>query len=57
MSGYAKAIVAALASGLTTLLGEWTTEANDALSTRDLVVGLAAAVITFSAVFITPNKP
>ena len=50
-----KAWVAAAAAFLTSLLSEWT-GGDDHFTTRDLIVGLLAAVITFGAVYSVPNK-
>lgn len=56
MAGTVKAWIAAGASFLTALLTEWTNEANDKLTTRDLVVALLAALVTFGAVYSFPNR-
>lgn len=50
-----KAWLAAAAAFLSTLLDNWT-GGDDTFSTRDLIVGLLAAVVTFGAVFSVPNK-
>lgn len=56
MAGSIKAWVGAGASFLTALLTEWTNELNDKLTTRDLVVALLAALVTFGAVYSIPNR-
>ena len=50
-----KAWIAAAAAFLSTLLDEWTGGA-DHFTTRDLIVGLLAALLTFSAVYTVPNR-
>ena len=52
----AKAVVGAIAAFLSALLAEWPSEV-DPVTARDLVVAALAGVVTFSAVFATPNKP
>lgn len=52
----AKAWVAALGAFFTALLTEWTNEADDKLTARDIVVALAAGVAIWAAVYFTTNK-
>lgn len=50
-----KAWLAAAGAFLSTLLDEWT-GGSDHFTTRDLIVGLLASVLTFAAVYTVPNK-
>ena len=52
---YAKSLVAFVGAFLSALLLEWT-GGPDALTTRDLVVALAAALASGALVFAVPNR-
>lgn len=52
----AKAFIGGLAAALTALLTEWTNQLNDKVTARDMVVALLAGVVTFGAVYSTPNR-
>lgn len=52
-----KAWFAGVGAFFTALLAEWTAQSGDKLTARDLIVALAAAVLTAGAVYFVPNKP
>ena len=57
MAHAAKAWVAGLIAFLTALSTEWTDQAGDKLTTRDILLGLVAGLIAFQAVYWVTNSP
>jgi hypothetical protein len=51
----AKAFLASIITFLSTFLDEWTGDA-DPLTPRDWIVAVLAAIVTFNAIYFTPNR-